>query len=103
MTNTDWKSEIVAICAEAYGVTVKDVMGRGRPEKVANARQLAMTLLYERGMTCSQVGRYFDRDHCTVLNGVKMTEARLLWPGERERIARIKTDCEHIGPEVCSV
>lgn len=65
--------EIVAMCADAYGVSVEDIRARNRePNKVA-ARQHAMFLLKQTGfLSLPQIARYLDRkDHTTVYHGIK--------------------------------
>jgi len=88
--------KIVMICAEAYGVTVKEVMSIRRTQNIAWARQLAMEIIYRIGeMTLSEVGNYFGgRDHGTVIHAIKSVRQRSEWRDERTRINRARQLCE---------
>ena len=54
-----------------YKVSVQDLLGRSRTQKIAQARQVAMYLLmYELELSPTQVGRLLGgRDHATVIHG----------------------------------
>ena len=39
-------------------------------------RAILMTFLRERGLSLNQIGRMFNRDHATVLHGIKIYEAQ---------------------------
>lgn len=67
--------------AAAHGVTVEDLRGAGREQRIAYARQDAMARLrgldvYGRRPSLAQVGRWLNRDHSTVLHGIRAHEAR---------------------------
>jgi len=66
---------IVAVVAEKMGVPVKQIYSRDRHEKIARARQLAMTLVHaEMKLSFNQVGKLFRRDHGTADSAVKAIE-----------------------------
>lgn len=67
--------EIVMQVAREFGIGVMDVMGRDRRAKVARARQVAMAGMWMAGFTYPEVGRFFERDHVTVMHAVKRTGA----------------------------
>lgn len=61
---------IHAVCA-VHGIPEPLLMSKTRTQEVALARQMAMALVAERlswGM--SRIGRFFDRDHGTVIHAV---------------------------------
>lgn len=68
-------SRLVAIASAvecATGVSVAALKGRSRRQLPARARMLAMYLAWElTPLSLSQIGRYFDRDHTTVLHGCR--------------------------------
>lgn len=71
--------EINAAVAEAFGVSVGDILGADRTREVANPRQCAFFLARKHTkLSYPQIGRGYGRDHTTVLHGVKR------WP-EKER------------------
>ena len=67
-------SAILAKVAAVYGVRVRDIYARDRHACVAEARQVAMTLLVNRGGTYAGIGKALAcpqgraRDHGTVLH-----------------------------------
>ncbi len=59
--------DIKRISADTVGVTVDDINGRGRTEKVSLARSIAIYLSrLKTGKTCVEIGKAFDRDHSQV-------------------------------------
>lgn len=65
MIDKDW---IVSVVASQYGVTIKDIMGPRRPQRIAMARQVAM--YFCRNITEGsyyELADYFHRDHSTVI------------------------------------
>lgn len=65
---------IVASVAEVAAVPVAEIMGPSRLRKVARARQLAMWHGRQAGLTLGQIGQYLNRDHTSVMNGVRRIE-----------------------------
>lgn len=57
--------------AEIHNVTVDDMMGNGRTSKFVEARQEAFYALHKRGLSYSEIGRIMNRDHSTVMYGVR--------------------------------
>lgn len=65
------------MCADA-GVTVDQVMAKtGRMNvKLTHVRQDIWFALREDGMSLSEIGRMFKRDHTTILHGIKAAKER---------------------------
>lgn len=61
--------EIVDQVAGYYGLTRRMLLSSRRTAMVVRARQMAMVLLREQGLTYVQVGQVLRRDHSTVLYG----------------------------------
>ncbi len=61
--------EVLDGVAGFYGLTRQALLSRRRTAEVAQARQITMLLLRERGLSYAQVGRLLGRDHATVLHG----------------------------------
>ncbi len=60
--------------ATACGVTTEEMLSRRRTERVAVARQIAMTFCYVPGSknhSLQDVGLFFKRDHGTVIHAIK--------------------------------
>lgn len=79
-------TEIVAGVARFYVIRVDDMMGRDRSKRFVRARSVAMLILHRRGNTLAQIGRWFGRDHTTVLHLVRKAEGGL----RREEMALVQ-------------
>ncbi len=64
---------------EQYDIRMSELLGRGRPKMIAEARQVAMYLTRTLGkLPLVEVGKAFGgRDHGTVIHAVKVVEARM--------------------------
>ena len=64
--------------AEKHGVTVAKIDGPRRSEKIVHARQEAMwRAKNETNLSFPSLGKLFDRDHTTVMWGIRQHEARM--------------------------
>jgi chromosomal replication initiation ATPase DnaA len=67
-------SEVAAL----YGLTMKDLLRRDPARRFAHPRQHAMAMLRDEwGWPYLKIARFFDRDHTTVLFGVRQHRARV--------------------------
>lgn len=83
---------IIRNVAVTWGVSVEDIMGPRRTDRIAKARHHAM---YEVTRLCpwmsyTALGRAFSRDHTTILHAVKY------WPGRAEALG---ITCEPLNRE----
>lgn len=63
---------VVIAVARYYGVTVQDIVCSKRHRKLVHPRQVAMYLARElTGQTYPAIGRVMDRDHATIMSGVR--------------------------------
>jgi len=72
MQSAAGSQDILDLVASNYDVTVDDLKGRGRAQRIALPRQVATILLHEEGgLNRSQIGRLLGgRDHSTVSYGL---------------------------------
>lgn len=85
--------DIVKTVSTFYGVSVEDMVKKGRKKEIAHPRQVAMYLLRtELDTPFSTIGEFFGgRDHTTVLHAVdKITKNRESTLRIREEIASLK-------------
>lgn len=69
---------VVAATARFYGVTAALINGAPRYREVVRARHIAMYIAKKvTGLSYPSLGREFNRDHSTILHGVKQVEERL--------------------------
>lgn len=76
-------SEIAELVATKHGLTAADLVGPSMLKPICVARHEAMWLMdnrkkadNEKRWSRSQIGRFFNRDHTTVINGVRRHEER---------------------------
>jgi chromosomal replication initiator protein len=63
---------ILTAVARYFGIKADDLKGKARHKQIVGPRQVAMYLLREDGhLSTPEVGRILNRDHTTVLHGVK--------------------------------
>lgn len=71
-------AEILRLVCEEYELSEIELMAHRRHKKTCLARQVAMYLAKK---SCHhsypQIGRFFERDHTTVLHAVNITEVRI--------------------------
>lgn len=59
---------VVELVAREFGVTAEDMFSRNKTSKVVLARQVAIYLLREYGLSFPQIGNFFERDHTTAVH-----------------------------------
>lgn len=68
--------DIAGIVAAANGLTIKELTGPSRNRHIAWPRQRAWLLCREKGLTLTQIGRFFRRDHTTIMAGIAAAKKR---------------------------
>lgn len=73
---------IMETVSEYYDVSIKAIKGKNRSRKNVLARHVAIYLMRQNTrLTCKQIGEILgDRDHSTVLHGVKMVNNYMTHP-----------------------
>ena len=62
-------SQIVGVVEDIFDVSIADMIGQSRLEKIACARHAAMyAAVQKRTFSIVKIGKYFKRDHSTVLH-----------------------------------
>lgn len=69
-------SDIAARVALLHEITVAELRGTSRQVRYAHPRQEAMLIMHEAGYSMPRIGRFFHRDHTTVLHGIRAAKAR---------------------------
>ena len=77
MTDRQTRDEIVKHVAEQFRVRPKAILSRDRHAPIAEARQMAMVIMFLRGLTYCHTARLFDRTHGAVLHAKATLEQRL--------------------------
>jgi chromosomal replication initiator protein len=77
---------ILSETASYFSLTRADLVGKSRSRPLTNARHVAMYLVREcTGLSLLKIGELFERDHTTVMHGLKKVEALM---GERGGLYR---------------
>ncbi len=69
--NPDDTTRTVLEVASVYGYATAELHSRFRYAHLAWARKVAYYVLHRRGASYSEIGRYFGRDHSTIISGVR--------------------------------
>lgn len=81
-------AEIAAAVAFANDLTLAELKSDGRTQKISWPRQDAMLAMQEAQFSLSQIGRFFKRDHTTVLHGVRAAKLR------RQQAIPLPSNCD---------
>lgn len=69
---------VVKIVASHYGIKTDDLTGKAQSREIALPRKIAMYVCREiLKMPFQAIGKYFDRDHSTVMSSVKMIQKEI--------------------------
>ena len=68
---------IVDVVANVTGVPACAILGRCRQPQIARARHMTYLAMYARGASFETIGRLMQRDHSTVLHGVRRARQSL--------------------------
>ena len=66
---------LVAEASKHTGCTVDEILGYSRKRQIARARQWVMWRARKDGLTYGQIAHALNRDHTTIIHGVKTIEA----------------------------
>ena len=70
-TGVSMKTIVDYVCFE-YGITLADLIKRDKARPLPDARHLIFYIAYKKDLgTAEAIGHYLQRDHATVLHGMK--------------------------------
>ena len=74
-----FRGRILQECAKDHGVTVEELLGRVRTQRLVDARRSAIWALHQRGtMSLNQIGKLLNKDHTTILHAIRKRRKELL-------------------------
>ena len=78
-------------CCEVFNIDEKDLLGRKRSSEFTVPRHLMYYIGTQKiGLSFTQTGRYFKKDHTSIIHGTKMAEIRLAEDkGYRKNLKRV--------------
>jgi chromosomal replication initiation ATPase DnaA len=68
---------IIQQVCRAHGLPVPWVLGKSRVQRIVRARQEIMWKLNLLGLSMPQIGKRLNRDHTTVLHGIRKHQKRI--------------------------
>ena len=75
--------EVVHTACRLWNVSARELLSTSRKRKVVAARQPVMAVLYDlHDMTLADIGAALDRDHTTILHGIRQADP--------DRVAQLK-------------
>jgi chromosomal replication initiation ATPase DnaA len=73
------------IAAETPFVSAEDILGRKRTPSVMRARHRMYAELWMEGLSIAEVARLLDREHATIIHGLRKTVGPAEYQLENER------------------
>jgi hypothetical protein len=85
-------------CCEVFNIDEKDLLGRKRSKEFTVPRHLMYYIGTQKiGLSFTQTGRYFNKDHTSIMHGTKVAEVRLSEDkGFRKNLKRVLELAEEI-------
>lgn len=81
--------DVIKFACDCYDVEERDFRSRCREQTIAEARFMAMYVLYDSvHMKISEIARLLGREHCTVIYGIRKMRGLL----ETDETARLNHD-----------
>lgn len=71
------RDRVVGEVAALYDIKPSDILGREISRRFSHPRQLVMWRLRHLGYSLKEIGRGLDRDHATVVFGIRQHDARV--------------------------
>ena len=69
-------ADIVEKLTSGTGISLDDILGSSRLASIARVRQAAYWYSREGGISFNTIGRFFNRDHTTIIHGCRKHERR---------------------------
>lgn len=77
--------DILGSMSQASGMSVEQLLEDTRRKDIVSCRDLMFLYLYStEGLSTPQIGKIFNRDHATVLHGIKMAKVFLTTPSYKQ-------------------
>ena len=71
----EYTQRVLHVAADLAGANVEQLCGKWRaPKQLVHARWCVMVSMFERGASISTIGRKLNRDHSTVIYGLRQAE-----------------------------
>lgn len=77
---------ITEVAADFYGVTSAEIISKKRTMPLSAQRQMTMLIIKELTRSpLTEIGRFFSRDHATVIHSIRAAKARMdVYPEARK-------------------
>ena len=78
-------ASLIRIVAKAAQITVEDILSHKRARKYSVPRQFIMFMAAQMGFSTTRIGAILNRDHSTVIHGIRAEKARREQAGAASR------------------
>ena len=68
------KLTILEQISEDFNISTKDILGESRMSEIVDARCVLASVFFDLKFSKSEIGRYLNRDHTTIINLIKRVE-----------------------------
>lgn len=83
-----WPRQVIREVAEAHGLSIEDLVGPSRKHAHIRARWEAMRRIKEEfDLSLPRIGRFFNKDHTTVLNALRGGASKRDWYVKKKEAA----------------
>lgn len=89
MTRDEEAMAIIAAVARHYGVKPEKMWGSSRKIQYVEPRHDAMLMLRNAGYLLKEIGMYLDKDHSTVIHGIRCAEQRRIGRRNHAKYRRV--------------
>lgn len=77
--------EIARVVANYYEITYEELFTGSRKRMYVKPRQMCFVIMRERGYVLQRIGKFFKKDHVSVMHGIKTVNEEIkLYPEERK-------------------
>lgn len=70
-------ADICADVGDETGITTAEMRGKSREKHITVARHYAMWRARDAGFSYPEIGRFFNRDHSTVMHAIRRLEEKV--------------------------
>ncbi len=84
------KREIVKLCADLFDISPEDLLSSKRRQRITHARMALYAGLRKRGWSYPRIGMFCNRDHSTIIYGVRAAEELMRrYPAYAEKVEKV--------------
>ena len=84
------KREIIKLCADLFDISPEDLLSSKRRQQITHASMALYAGLRKRGWSYPRIGMFCNRDHSTIIYGVRAAEELMRrYPAYAEKVEKV--------------